>query len=164
LGKTIQELAPELRRLHNKYGFHVCGEGGEYESLTLDCPLFVKRIVLDEVQLIVTSDDPYSPVAFLHISKFHLEPKAELSAIRIQHEQIAQITLPNPVIANPVNSSCDAHQLLPFVKAQTNQTGEFICASAYVAFPTSIENQAWFIFNYLAGMRVILVSCECVSD
>ena len=30
------------------YGSYVCGEGGEYESLTLDCPLFLHaRIVLE---------------------------------------------------------------------------------------------------------------------
>lgn len=26
--------------LLRKYGSNVCGEGGEYETLTLDCPLF----------------------------------------------------------------------------------------------------------------------------
>lgn len=25
---------------------NVCGEGGEYETFTLDCPLFKKRIVM----------------------------------------------------------------------------------------------------------------------
>lgn len=25
---------------HRLYGINVCGEGGEYETLTLDCPLF----------------------------------------------------------------------------------------------------------------------------
>jgi diphthamide synthase (EF-2-diphthine--ammonia ligase) len=28
------------------YGAHICGEGGEYESLTLDLPLFKHRIRL----------------------------------------------------------------------------------------------------------------------
>lgn len=28
------------------YGAHVCGEGGEYESFTLDLPLFKHRIIL----------------------------------------------------------------------------------------------------------------------
>jgi hypothetical protein len=31
---------------NERYGSHICGEGGEYESLTLDCPLFKKKIVL----------------------------------------------------------------------------------------------------------------------
>lgn len=29
-----------------KYGLNVCGEGGEYETFTLDCPLFTKSIVM----------------------------------------------------------------------------------------------------------------------
>lgn len=28
------------------YGSHICGEGGEYETLTLDCPLFKSKIIL----------------------------------------------------------------------------------------------------------------------
>ena len=37
-----------MHRLNELYGANVCGEGGEYESLTLDCPLFTRgRIVLD---------------------------------------------------------------------------------------------------------------------
>lgn len=29
-----------------KYGLNICGEGGEYETFTLDCPLFTKSIVM----------------------------------------------------------------------------------------------------------------------
>lgn len=29
--------------LKKQYGFHVAGEGGEYETLTLDCPIFKAR-------------------------------------------------------------------------------------------------------------------------
>jgi len=29
-----------------KYGLNICGEGGEYETFTLDCPLFIKTIVM----------------------------------------------------------------------------------------------------------------------
>lgn len=45
LGKSIQALRPFFEKLHSRCGFHVCGEGGEYETLTLDCPLFVRRLV-----------------------------------------------------------------------------------------------------------------------
>ena len=34
-------------RASRTYGSNICGEGGEYESLTLDCPLFTRaRLVL----------------------------------------------------------------------------------------------------------------------
>ncbi|NXV07513.1 DPH6 ligase, partial [Cettia cetti] len=46
LGKTIGEMEPILLELSGKYGVHVCGEGGEYETFTLDCPLFKKKIVV----------------------------------------------------------------------------------------------------------------------
>lgn len=36
-----------LRRFFCRlYGSNVCGEGGEYETLTLDCPLFKVRLPL----------------------------------------------------------------------------------------------------------------------
>eukprot|EP01027_Heterolobosea_sp_BB2_P011815 GEZU01017159.1.p1 GENE.GEZU01017159.1~~GEZU01017159.1.p1 ORF type:complete len:590 (-),score=58.08 GEZU01017159.1:84-1853(-) len=75
LGKTIAELQPLLLKLDREIGVHVCGEGGEYETLTLDCPLFKKRIVIDESSIVMHSDDYYSPVGYLKITKFHLEDK-----------------------------------------------------------------------------------------
>ena len=54
----------------------MCGEGGEYESLVLDCPLFKHaRIVLDEWQCVVQSPDSFAPVGLLQPTAFHLEPK-----------------------------------------------------------------------------------------
>lgn len=46
LNKTLAELEPHLKSLNSKYGVHVCGEGGEYETLTLDCPLFNSKIIM----------------------------------------------------------------------------------------------------------------------
>ncbi len=52
LGKSISQLQHHLRRLHDQFGCNVCGEGGEYETLTLDCPAFkFGRIVLDDWQV-----------------------------------------------------------------------------------------------------------------
>ena len=44
LGKSLAEMQPHLESLSKKYGVNVCGEGGEYETFTLDCPLFKHRI------------------------------------------------------------------------------------------------------------------------
>lgn len=46
LGKTLAEMQPTLIKLNDLYGSHICGEGGEYETLTLDSPMFKRRIVL----------------------------------------------------------------------------------------------------------------------
>ncbi|CAN1234008.1 Diphthine--ammonia ligase [Linum perenne] len=78
LGKEISFLKPHLHKLKELYGCNVCGEGGEYETLTLDCPLFVNaRIVLDEFQILLHSPDSIAPVGVLHPSKFHLERKRD---------------------------------------------------------------------------------------
>jgi diphthine-ammonia ligase len=76
LGKSLSEMKDHLITLEEKYGANVCGEGGEFESLTLDCPLFKKkRIVIDEHEMIIHSDDAFAKVAYLVLKKFHLEDK-----------------------------------------------------------------------------------------
>lgn len=50
LGMTIAEVAPTLFALDKKFGSHVCGEGGEYETFVTDCPLFKAKIVLEETR------------------------------------------------------------------------------------------------------------------
>lgn len=45
LGRRLDEKAiEELVILNKKHGIHVGGEGGETESLVLDCPMFLKKI------------------------------------------------------------------------------------------------------------------------
>ncbi|PIO63902.1 hypothetical protein TELCIR_14486 [Teladorsagia circumcincta] len=51
LGKTLSEMESTLNRLHLQYGVHPCGEGGEYETFVLDCPLFHKRIAVEESEV-----------------------------------------------------------------------------------------------------------------
>jgi diphthine-ammonia ligase len=46
LGCSLQQMQPHLTELHRLYGVHMCGEGGEYETFTLDCPLFSHNIVM----------------------------------------------------------------------------------------------------------------------
>ncbi len=76
LGKSLAEMRSHLKELEEKYGCNVCGEGGEYESLTLDCPLFKhKRIVIDEQETTIHSACEFAPVAYLSFKKFHLVDK-----------------------------------------------------------------------------------------
>lgn len=76
LGKSIAEMCPYLHKLRDLYGSNICGEGGEYETLTLDCPLFVHgRIIIDQSEIEIASDDSLAPVAWLKPIKFHVEPK-----------------------------------------------------------------------------------------
>ncbi|KAJ7094639.1 hypothetical protein B0H15DRAFT_969751 [Mycena belliarum] len=75
LGNTLAQMEPTFIRLNNLYGAHICGEGGEYETLTLDCPVFKHRIVLTEVETVIHSDSAFATVAFLRIKKAVLQAK-----------------------------------------------------------------------------------------
>ncbi|KAG2013521.1 hypothetical protein CC2G_010422 [Coprinopsis cinerea AmutBmut pab1-1] len=78
LGKTLAEMQPTLTKLNSLYGLHVCGEGGEYETLTIDCPLFKSRIVLEEIETVIHSDNDFATVAYLRVKKGALEPKPDI--------------------------------------------------------------------------------------
>ncbi|XP_013368089.1 PREDICTED: diphthine--ammonia ligase isoform X3 [Chinchilla lanigera] len=75
LGKTLDEMEPYLLELSKKYGVHVCGEGGEYETFTLDCPLFKKKIIVDSSEVVIHAADAFAPVAYLRFLGLHLEDK-----------------------------------------------------------------------------------------
>ncbi|KAH8273471.1 hypothetical protein KR018_002962 [Drosophila ironensis] len=75
LGKSLREMQPHLLKMRDKYGLNVCGEGGEYETFTLDCPLFRQRIVVEDIQTIISSADPICPVGYINFTKLMLQPK-----------------------------------------------------------------------------------------
>uniref|UniRef100_A0A3Q3AE74 Diphthine--ammonia ligase n=1 Tax=Kryptolebias marmoratus TaxID=37003 RepID=A0A3Q3AE74_KRYMA len=79
LGKSLADMEPHLKQLSNKYGVHICGEGGEYETFTLDCPLFKKKIVIDAAETVIHSADAFAPVGYLRFTKMHTENKHSVS-------------------------------------------------------------------------------------
>ena len=53
LGRKIDEKCIEdLINLNKKFGISILGEGGEYESLVLDCPLFSRKIEITKSEKI----------------------------------------------------------------------------------------------------------------
>lgn len=65
LGKEIDaKLLGDLEKLN----IHIAGEGGEYESFVLNCPLFKKELVIKESEKIM--EDKYS--GYLKVKKLNL--------------------------------------------------------------------------------------------
>ncbi|KXJ84076.1 hypothetical protein RP20_CCG020970 [Aedes albopictus] len=85
LGKSLKEMQPHLLNMKDKYGLNVCGEGGEYETFTLDCPLFKSRIVVDDVQTVISSADPVCPVGYLNFTKLRLVPKERVETVVVKN-------------------------------------------------------------------------------
>ncbi|KAJ3095985.1 ATP binding domain 4 [Physocladia obscura] len=77
LGKSIAQMQPILEQLNDKFGCHVCGEGGEYETVTLDCPLFKKKFVIIDQSTVIHSNDAGAIVAYLKFKTLKIEEKAD---------------------------------------------------------------------------------------
>lgn len=72
LNKKVDEsTVDKLVALNKSIGFNVAGEGGEFESLVLDCPMFEKKIVIEESSII--SEDEIT--ATLVVKKASLKDK-----------------------------------------------------------------------------------------
>jgi diphthine-ammonia ligase len=71
LGRRIDhQLLEEIINLNSKYGMHMAFEGGEAETLVLDCPIFKRRIKIIEASNVWDRDSGY-----LLINKAELENK-----------------------------------------------------------------------------------------
>lgn len=73
LGRKIDEKTiDDLKRLNERYGVHMGGEGGEFETLVLDAPFFKKRLVIDEAEKVW---EPMTGSGKLVVKRAHLEAK-----------------------------------------------------------------------------------------
>lgn len=75
VGKTVSELQPTFQKLKTQCDFNVCGEGGEYESGVLDCPLFKHRLVVEDSETIELGND-FSPVSYLLMKSIGKQDKS----------------------------------------------------------------------------------------
>ncbi|KRX39041.1 Diphthine--ammonia ligase, partial [Trichinella murrelli] len=73
LGKTVRESFEKFLQLKNDYGFNVCGEGGEYETMVVHCPLFKRRIVIEHVERVINESNCIAPVGYLKIHRMRLQ-------------------------------------------------------------------------------------------
>lgn len=111
LGKSLADMRPVLLKLEDMYGSHVCGEGGEYESLVLWMPGFKKRLVLKEVEVVPHTEDPIAPVSYLRIHECALEDMTDEQNLIVTP---AQPVKPQPFCFEPdpsplaISSNCTA--------------------------------------------------------
>ncbi|KAK9376943.1 uncharacterized protein V1513DRAFT_223455 [Lipomyces chichibuensis] len=91
LGKSLEQVRHQLFKLNQMYGSHICGEGGEYETLVLDCPVFAKKLVVDETQVV---NEDNGDVAYLKL-RAHAENKDAIAK-----DWIDNIAVP-PLLSEP---------------------------------------------------------------
>ena len=72
LGRHIDNTSKdELKALRSRYGISIMGEGGEYESMTLDSPMFKKRLMINS-----SNKNVKKGVGTLDVTDVILEDKA----------------------------------------------------------------------------------------
>lgn len=82
LGRPVGELRADFARLGDLVGLNECGEGGEYETITLDCPLFeTRRVALGRVRVVEARSGGSGGGATAHLAVLECgtEPKAALA-------------------------------------------------------------------------------------
>ncbi len=69
LGKTINgKTINDIQQLKKKYSINTAGEGGEFETLTLNGPIFRKKLILDKISKEWKRDN-----GILKVIRSHLE-------------------------------------------------------------------------------------------
>jgi len=75
LGKKItKDNFSQLKKDSVKYGFHIGFEGGYADTLVTDCPLFTKKLVIEDMSLIF--EDEYC--GHVVINKYRIEDKKRI--------------------------------------------------------------------------------------
>jgi len=145
LNKTLRYLSGIglFEKLHQRYRFHVCGEGGEYESLVLDSPLHKRKLVLDVVEIEETSDG----VGDLRIIQCHAEDKTDTDIPTWDRSQSVPSTSTTgqssnglPTEARPAESIPPPVILTPIPYVQQSTGGLFHVSEVMSSKVASVEN------------------------
>ena len=112
LGRSLKDIRDHLHVMNKKYGINICGEGGEYETFTIDCPLFYKSIVFGEWDILVHSADAFAPVALLSFKALHLQDKTGITSQNFD-SQDEMLKFQNVKIKNPMEYCTGEFKALP---------------------------------------------------
>ncbi|CAJ1073366.1 diphthine--ammonia ligase isoform X1 [Xyrichtys novacula] len=170
LGKPLAEMEPYLKQLSQKYGVHICGEGGEYETFTLDCPLFKKKIVIDAAETVIHSADAFAPVGYLRFNGMHTESKdgdvvasalprgscpcqSAIDKMTEEVEYADQAEDNRQEFTSNCDLSCQRGQgLLPSVSPKSSKGYQWISGiNGLQSQEPGIQGQTWAAFTQLQG-------------
>ncbi|CCL99449.1 uncharacterized protein FIBRA_01467 [Fibroporia radiculosa] len=169
LGKNLAEMQQTLLKLNDLYGSHICGEGGEYETLTLDCPLFKQRISIQDTETVVHTDGDFAVVAYLRIKDAVLKSKSscEIPNPAIPHILPKSYQELSAVVAEQVSTTADVpnssylsslHGAEPLPLIRSQQVGSFVTVANVSRTGESdmtIEEEVQACFQQLEGIRFV---------
>ncbi|XP_030641198.1 diphthine--ammonia ligase [Chanos chanos] len=152
LGKSLAQMEDYLKQLSEKYGVHICGEGGEYETFTTDCPLFKKRIVIDSMETVIHSADAFAPVGYLRLTQMHTEDKSSVSANTLPLD-----TCPCQSAIDKVTEEAEYADKTRDVQEEFTSAADLTCQQGHECQPSSSPRSS-LGYQWLAGISGL--QCE----
>lgn len=132
LGKLISEMCPILTKLNQMYDVHVCGEGGEFETLVLDAPFFLKQLHIVSLEVVAHSSD----VSFLTKLEITVLDKPELE---VQKFEKPALLLDDFIeVKNAVKEIVESESKHVPVKEKQNTSASFVVLPKVFSLPTRI--------------------------
>ncbi|KAL6941457.1 hypothetical protein ACO0RG_002588 [Hanseniaspora osmophila] len=186
LGKSLPQVFPTLLKLNKMYEVHICGEGGEFETMVLDAPFFTKGYLqITSLQYInedSAADGVFnaklniefvprqieSSVNFVEILQKHLIKPA---LFEIQWSNLIEKMASDLSTADPAEISLDALRLNKTLKIKkptfVSQVGDKLYISNLKPERSndSLENQSTEVFQQLDALlkENNISTCQVVS-
>ncbi|GAV55285.1 hypothetical protein ZYGR_0AS06090 [Zygosaccharomyces rouxii] len=162
LGKTLPEVFPTLMKLHNMYDVHICGEGGEFETMVLDAPFFFKG----HLKLLSKEDSPSNGNDGVYNTRLNVEfEERELSKQDFQAhlnalpqprllnnkwQELYNHLREDPVIGLNLSTSNNKNKML--YNNSVSKIGHLLTVSNLHSSATTLEEQMQNIFEQLDGI------------
>ncbi|QPG74857.1 hypothetical protein FOA43_002193 [Brettanomyces nanus] len=160
LGMTLQQAFPVLSSLNSRFGVHICGEGGEFETLVLDAPFFRcgKLVITEQKVLRHTNDDVWYMKLKVEVEK-KVPPLPEKQDWSKYLHEPSLLTEEFQEIEDSVNSvdsvdsvsPVDSLGVLGSWKTNTSHIGNKIYICNLSSYKPSVSDQITDIFTQLKG-------------
>lgn len=147
LGKSISELFPTLVKLNQMYEVHICGEGGEFETIVLDCPFFKsKKLEIVNQEVVEHSSDVFYlkiKVEIVDKEESQFESLESLPLLEDDFEDMAE-NCPEPDVSLTGLDITDQKLVTPDVNVVSTPTTIYI--SNVTSSKSTLEEQTIDIF------------------
>ena len=157
--QSLAQVHPVLVKLNKLYDLHICGEGGEYETITLDAPFFKKKIQILESDVILHSEG----VHYIIIKKAVFLEKSGRNDSWIEEMRKLIFTQERYALIQPISSSQERGSyttkecIQVSAKITKRINGPFFAISG---ISTSVSEMELAIENVLHTIQSVLYSLE----
>ncbi|ANZ75028.1 BA75_03186T0 [Komagataella pastoris] len=157
LGKSLIEMYPKLIKLNDMYDVHICGEGGEFETLVFDAPFFLKKLSITHQEVIKPSNDEVYHLSLgftteekskedVEATKLLCAPPLLNEEMQSIYDQLGSTKFKIPSIKRETQSTLDEFEVT------SKQVGNLLYISNLSSGEDEVESQVTSIFTQLTDI------------